>query len=114
MQLQLDQLWQLRETAEVNLTSAAGEVLKFRVERFEPGQSAAQRNDHQFRVFRYDTFRIQPSFQIGRNQRTSLTWADHEILVVDPMFGITSIVAESPERAWAQLWAAMQHQFSAT
>lgn len=115
MQLQLDQLWLLRETAEVDITSADGEVLKFRIERFEPKQSAVWPNEHQFRVFRYDTFGIQPSFHTAhaaRDHDTSSTSADHEILVVDPMFGVTQITAENADDAWKELWSRMQGQFS--
>jgi|SRR5580692_538068 hypothetical protein len=112
MQMQLDQLWLLRETAEIDINSAVGDVLKFRIERFEPRQSAARRNEHQFRVFRYDTFRVQPSVHAVLDHDTSSTWADHESLVVDPMFGIVRIAAENAEDAWKELWSRMQRQFS--
>ena len=46
------------------------------------------------------------------DHETSSTWADHESLVVDPMFGIVRIAAENAEDAWKELWSRMQRQFS--
>lgn len=109
MSLQLDQVWNLLRSSEVQLVTDRGEVMTFRVEQFQHEEALGPLLSYRFRVFRYDMFRL--SILSTASDDASGKFADHEILVVDPMFDMTVIESENPTEAWKSILNRMEKQF---
>jgi hypothetical protein len=110
MRLPLDQVWLLRRTIEVEVPVAEDDSIRLRVELFEKEQPDEHRKQYRFRVFRYDMFRILPSSSAGDS--TSARHADHEFLIVDPTFDLTTIAADSPSEAWDRFLEGVRRQLN--
>jgi len=106
MRLSLDQTWTLVRTGEIETNSVEGDRLDFRIELFERNLPGASEKEYRFRVFRYDLFRLSSVPVAG----SSLAYADHELLVADPMFDLATVVADTWDEAWVQFLAIINEQ----
>lgn len=86
----------LQNTYEIEIVTPLGSApLVLRVEIYSLEATPTERKNFSARVFRYDTFQVSPSFP----QNFHETHADHDILVLDPLFGEIDVVAANSDEA---------------
>jgi len=101
----MSDLRMLVQSAELECPSAVdGEALCFKIEIY---QDAGDVRAFRARVFRYDLFRLLPTFPGS----SGIDVADHEVLVSDPMFGSLELSAISPDDALREVVARIKLQF---
>src|SRR5262245_31291531 len=106
MRLPLGATWNLRQTVETEIRLREGGSIQFRIELFEADKSKETAKQYRFRVFRYDTFRILPFLYAAAGD--SARFADHEFLVTDSTFDLTTVTANNPSEALDQLFERMR------
>ena len=67
------------EVAPIEVPGEVGESYKFRIEILQPYQAAGS---YYARVYRRETYRLQPTFPLIDGEPDNTGW-DHEILVID-------------------------------
>ena len=106
MQMQIEKAWSLIETIETDLATVSGDSLRFRIDLFKNAKN--ERNAFRFRVLRYDLFRLSP---LSATQVEDEGPADHEVLIVDPLFDGFEVNAATAKAAWQQLFSKIERQF---
>ncbi len=110
MPMQLTEMWHLVETIEIQAQTVDSDIIQWRVQQFELHPQSEHQKQFRFRVFRYDTFRILPTSRALMGERSLGDGADHDLLVVDPIFDSFVVRSESLADAKDQFLKMMRRQ----
>lgn len=96
---QMNQIRRLEISAELDVTPGpGGEPILFRIDVFSAQTSQSSSALFTARVFRRDCFRLVSTFHTSE-AKDQVPFADHEMFVLDPMFGSLDIPANTSEEA---------------
>jgi hypothetical protein len=88
----------LTRTVEVKIpVGEVDDAINLRIDVFRLNAEAAS-NTHQFRVFRYETFRLQPLTEALKEEKNRF-YSDCDLMVIDPLFDSLEIHANTDAEA---------------